>query len=161
MPSQRLACPHRNVETWLLDLWKCKQSHPQRWRGCKKCRVHRHCQVCRTVIRQLRFEVVPGGAAGERRLACTFTTERVLGQLTRALREQTVFPRRRNPLVGTHIVKVPSPWASMWNDRRRRWQRRKGWFWVRPQPDGSDRLGIDSAGRIKKDWGLPLMREEC
>jgi len=92
--SPRLLCPHRNLDTAIQDLLRCRDRHPRPAMVCAWCECIQYCQYCRTTV----LDLTKTENASARTTCCSYRVERCLDNNLWPM--QTVFPfaRRQVPL---------------------------------------------------------------
>jgi len=91
--SPRLLCRHWNLDTAIMDLLQCQETHVSPGTVCPWCKSIQHCQYCRTEVLDLSKAENAAGI-----IRCSYRVERCLDNDIWPM--QTVFPfaRRQVPL---------------------------------------------------------------
>lgn len=92
--SPRLLCPHRNLDTAIQDLLRCRERHVRPGTVCAWCKSIQYCQYCRTKV----LDLSKAAYASAGITCCYYRVERCLDNNVWPM--QTVFPfaRRQVPL---------------------------------------------------------------
>lgn len=82
--SPRLLCPHRNLDTAIQDLLRCREMHVMPGTVCAWCKSIQYCQDCRTKV--LDLNQAKNASAGT--ICCSYRVERCL--------DNNVWPMKRS-----------------------------------------------------------------
>lgn len=103
----RLCCPHRKLDTWVSDVLKCRDSHPEQ-ESCAKCLDIQDCRYCKTVM----IGLTSSEDATSNRISYSFRIESMLADWY--WDSQIIFPFKRWNRTSSDFPRR-SPWVSLYS----------------------------------------------